>query len=152
MTTPRVEIDGLEETARNMKALAKKYSQATAEAAVMAGQLVRSDAIKSIQTQSPGEIVTRSRAGGGEYEHMVSAEGAAPNTDTGRLVQSVQVEVTGKTVDVGSTLKYAGWLEFGTKRMAARPWLFPAFERNRAAIIQLFKKGTDTVTRKDGDV
>lgn len=152
MTTPRVEVDGVEETARNMAALAKRYSRATAEGAVAGGHLVRSDAIKSIQEQSPGEMVTRTRTGGGTYVHTASAEGDAPNTDTGRLVQSVQVEVTKKTVDVGSTLDYASYLEFGTKRMVARPWLFPAFERNKAAITRLIKHGIDAVTRRHGDL
>lgn len=152
MTAPRIEVDGLEQTARNMKALAAKYSQAVAEGAVAAGQVVRSDAIRSIQQQGPGEIVERSRSGGGTYEHMASSPGDAPNTDTGRLVQSIQVEVTGKTVDVGSTLNYAAWLEFGTRRMGARPWLFPAFERNKDTITQLIKKGVDAVTRKNGDI
>lgn len=152
MTTPEIEVDGVEETARNMAALARKYSRATAEGAVAAGHLVRSDAIKTIQEQSPGEQVTRSRTGGGEYIHTASAEGDAPNTDTGRLVQSIQVEVNRKTVDVGSTLDYASYLEFGTKRMVARPWLFPAFERNKAAITRLIKHGIDAVTRRDGNI
>ena len=31
-------------------------------------------------------------------------------------------------------LEYANFLEFGTERMAARPFLFPVFERERGQI------------------
>lgn len=152
MTAPKIEVEGVEQVARNMAALAEKYSQATAEAAVAGGHLVRSDAVRSIQDQSPGERVIRSRTGGGEYEHVASQEGDAPNTDTGTLVNSIQVEVTGKTVDVGTRLAYGSFLEFGTRKMRPRPWLFPAYERQKARIMELFKKGVDAVTRRNGDV
>lgn len=152
MTAPRVEVDGVEETARNMAKLADRYGQAVVEGAIAGGQLVRSEAIDSIQSVSPGETVTRTRTGGGAYEHVASAEGDAPNTDTGRLVQSIQVEVTGKTVDVGTSLDYGTYLEFGTKRMGPRPWLFPAFERVKDTVTELIKKGVDAVSRNHGDV
>lgn len=152
MTTPRVEIDGLEEVARNMAKLSEKYGKATAEGAVAGGHLVRNDAVSSIQNQSPGETVIRTRPGGGEYEHTASAEGDAPNTDTGRLVNSIQVEVKDATVDVGTTLEYGAYLEFGTKKMKARPWLFPAFERQKKKVFELIEKGVNAVTRKHGDL
>ena len=147
-----VQVEGVEEVQRNMKALASKYGQAIADAAFAGGQLVRSTAIRSIQSTSDGGQVTRSRLGGGEYVHTVSAPGAAPNTDTGRLVSSIQVDVRAGNVFVGSTLDYAGWLEFGTTRMAERPWLNPALENNRRNIEKLFKTGVDRVSQKSGDV
>jgi len=152
MTAPRIDVEGMEEAQKKMAALAKRYSRATVEGAIAAGHLVRSEAIKSIHDQSSGEQVVRTRTGGGEYTHTASKPGDAPNTDTGRLVQSVQVEVTGKTVDVGSTLHYAAHLEFGTRKMYARPWLFPAFDGNKAAIVKLIKHGIDDVTKKHGDL
>lgn len=152
MTTPRVEVEGVEQVARNMAALAKKYSKATAEGAVAGGHLVRNDAVRSIQDQSSGERVTRTRSGGGEYQHVASAEGDAPNTDTGRLVNSIQVEVTDKTVDVGTSLEYGAYLEFGTRKMGERPWLFPAFERQKKRVFDLIEKGIAAVTRRHGDL
>lgn len=35
--------------------------------------------------------------------------------------------------------EYAVFLEFGTRYMAARPFLFPAYEKNRARFLQLLK-------------
>ena len=147
-----VRVEGTAEVQRNLTALAGKYGQAIADAAVAGGQLVRSTAIRSIQSTSDGGEVTRSRLGGGQYTHTVSAEGDAPNTDTGRLVSSIQVDVRPSGVFVGSTLEYAGHLEFGTTRMAPRPWLNPALEQNRRNIERLFQTGVNRVSQQDGEV
>lgn len=129
-----VRIEGIDNLQKQMAKLADEYGKNVARAAYRGGQMVRATAIKSIQEKSPGEAVTRSRAGGGQYHHVAAAPDAAPNTDTGRLVSSIQVEVKGGDVFVGSTLQYAGWLEYGTRSMLARPWLMPALEQNRRAI------------------
>jgi len=147
-----VQVEGTAEVQRNLTALAGKYGQAISDAAFAGGQLVRSTAIRSIQSTSDGGEVTRYRVGGGAYPHTASAEGDAPNTDTGRLVSSIQVDVTPTEVFVGSTLEYAGWLEFGTTRMAERPWLNPALESNRRNIERLFQTGVNRVSQQDGEV
>jgi HK97 gp10 family phage protein len=149
---PGADVQGVEEVQRNMKKLAKLFSKATVEGAVAFGELVRAEAIQSIQDQSPGEAVERVRAGGSVYSHITSAEGDAPNTDTGRLVQSIQVDVQPTVVFVGSTLYYAGFLENGTRRMPARPWLFPALENNKAAGRKLIGQKIKKVTLIHGDV
>mgnify|MGYP002281215639 FL=1 len=56
-------------------------------------------------------------------------------TDTGRLVNSIEFDqaVVGGSLSatVGSALAYALYLEYGTSRMAARPFFRPAVERMR---------------------
>ena len=146
------EVDGVEEVQRNLAKLAKRYSQGTIDGAIEGANLVRSDAIKSIQDQSPGDIVERSRAGGGTYEHVAASEGEAPNTDTGRLVQSIQVDIQPSSIFVGSSLDYAGFLENGTRQMGARPWLFPALEKNRGAVEKLIGQKIEKITLIYGDV
>ena len=131
---PGVEVQGIAELERNMAILANKYGEARAKGAFMGGEIVRTSAIDSIHTVSPGNAVTRTRLGGATYDHTASKEGEAPNTDTGRLVSSIHVEATENYVFVGSTLEYAGHLEFGTRSMGARPWLFPALEGNKKNI------------------
>ncbi len=53
-------------------------------------------------------------------------------------------------VDVGSDVAYATHLEFGTKNMAARPWLQPAFERNKDKIRARVIKVARAANRKAG--
>jgi HK97 gp10 family phage protein len=92
--------------------------------------------------------MTRHTEGGNPVQHIASNPGEPPNTDTGRLAGSVQVEVESREVFVGSTLQYAGALEFGTSQMQARPWLNPALEKSRAKVRKLFVDATAEVVRK----
>lgn len=147
-----VEIEGLEELERNLAALADRYGAALTRAAVVVGNLIRTDAIKSIQDQTFGSHVTRYRAGGTSYEHIASRAGDAPNTDTGRLVGSIQVEIKRDLITVGTSLDYGRFLEYGGRTLEggapqyARPWLFPAVEKNREAFDRITEREVDEVT------
>jgi HK97 gp10 family phage protein len=97
--------------------------------------LVHSEAVKSIMAH---------KSSGYTYgKHTASKPGYPPNSDTGRLVRSINWEVDdSKLVGlVGTNLKYGAWLEFGTKDMEARPWLSPAFKKNIKMIVKLITKG-----------
>ena len=141
-------ITGQKELERNLKKMAERYGEAVKDALITSGEMVRSTAVKSIQQKSNGEMVTRYRLGGGSYQHMASAPNSPPNTDTGRLVSSVAVEVQDDDVYVGSGLEYAPHLEFGTKRMTQRPWLNPALEQNRRRISKLITDAMKKTTNK----
>jgi HK97 gp10 family phage protein len=52
---------------------------------------------------------------------------------TGRLHDSISVEDRGLATDVVADAPYAGFVEFGTVRMAPRPYMRPAFRQHRAA-------------------
>lgn len=84
-----------------------------------------------------GEPVRR-----GKRFHAPSVPGAAPAPDTGRLIQSITHTVAedGKSSRVGTAVVYGKMLEYGTSRMAPRPWLRPSVEQNRAKIVEDFKK------------
>lgn len=146
----KIKVQETEQIERNMAMLSELYSAEVAKAAVAGGQLVRGTAIKSIRNQSYGRTVNKTRAGGGTYQHVVSNKGEAPNTDTGRLISSIQMEVTPRDVFVGTGLKYGKFLEFGTSKMAARPWLNPALESNRKKIKKLFRDTIRKTTAKAG--
>lgn len=97
----------------------KQLQDATAEAGVKAD----GHAKKSIQ---------RTSGGGKTYEkynprrtHQASAPGSPPNTDTGDLVSSIFMKLSNSrlAVTIGSRLKKAVALEFGTSKMAERPFL-----------------------------
>jgi hypothetical protein len=75
--------------------------------------------------------------------HQASAPGQYPATDTGRLLVGVRMELPSpsKMVGrVGTAVKYGPYLEFGTSKMAARPWLLPSFEKAKIGIAKELKK------------
>lgn len=93
------------------------------------GVKVQSDAIKAIQRGAKTGRTYKRRG----VTHQASAPGEAPATDTGRLASSVKRVDDGPVVAVGTAVEYGAFLEFGTSKIKARPWLFPALEANRPA-------------------
>lgn len=142
-----IKVTGLDQTLRNLTNIVVDIDDAIDKGVKATAWQVRNSAVKSIQQVSPGQVVTRTRQNGsGSYEHVASQKGDAPNTDTGALVKSVAVEPGGDGVAfVGSDLKYAAYLEFGTRQMDARPWLNPALQRN---IVNLEANITKAVERQ----
>lgn len=56
--------------------------------------------------------------------HTASKPGDYPNVDTGMLVNSIYAKkVNALTWVVGTPLVYGKYLEYGTRKMEARPWL-----------------------------
>jgi hypothetical protein len=53
--------------------------------------------------------------------------------DTGRLRDSLEHEVIGNTLRVGTNVEYAVYVEEGTRYMDAEPYLRPALYRVRGA-------------------
>lgn len=51
--------------------------------------------------------------------------------DSGRLKNSIMTREDGDIVEVGSDVEYAQYVEFGTSKMAAHPYLQPAVEKVR---------------------
>lgn len=78
-------------------------------------------------------------------EHRASAPGDTPARNTGELQRSITYEVRRDGDEVygviGSSVDYAIHLEFGTSRMAARPFLRPALENNKDKILKSFVGG-----------
>jgi HK97 gp10 family phage protein len=65
--------------------------------------------------------------------------------DTGALRASIQSEMTGDTSGVvGTNIEYAPFVEFGTSKMAAQPYMTPAAEGERR---HYMKKMTDLESR-----
>lgn len=68
--------------------------------------------------------------------HQASAPGEAPAVDTGTLINSVQTDVQGTEGSVYTNQEVAPMLEYGTSRMAPRPFFTPAAEAARPEFVR----------------
>jgi phage gpG-like protein len=94
-------------------------------------QNVRTHAIRSIQ-RGPKTGITYEKIDP-KRRHRASAPGEAPATDTGRLANSLKADIQGVNATVFTNVDYAPFLEFGTRTIEPRPFLFPALEQERPA-------------------
>lgn len=80
----------------------------------------------------------------GNVVHHPSLPGNAPAPDTGNLRASIHYTIEGEgkqTIGrVGTDVEYGKHLEFGTSKMAPRPWLKPALDKNKHFIQNTIKK------------
>lgn len=74
------------------------------------------------------------------YGSNPSLPGEPPHKQFGHLRRSVTRELDAARLvgRVGTNLKYGRWLELGTAKIAARPWLRRALAECRAAIRAIF--------------
>lgn len=88
--------------------------------------------------------------------HRSSKPGSPPNTDTGLLARSINTMVLASknklTLSTGvrskkrnkfsriPVVRYAKWLEYGTRGMAKRPFVGPAFRKFEPKILARIKK------------
>lgn len=79
--------------------------------------------------------------------HVPSAPGQPPNNDTGYLANNIKNRKTGPlTAEVSSEAEYAAALEFGTSKMAARPYMQPATDKTRPKAVKLIAAAVKRVT------
>ena len=78
------------------------------------------------------QMAKRSMRDGGT-PHVPSSPGEPPRIDTKNLHESImtetEVERTAVETRIGTNVRYGLFLELGTSKMAARPWLRPAFDK-----------------------
>ena len=99
-----------------------------------------------IQVSAQHSITEGSISGKG---HVPSAPGQPPNADTHRLDTQIETEAVGPLrVRVTSNAPYSAFLEFGTSRMAARPFMYPAAERERPFVTTLVRQAVNRVISK----
>lgn len=138
----------LTQTLRNIKRAANKAAEREVSRAALA---VKSTAVNKIQ-RGPATGVIYERTKPFKGTHRASAPGEPPMSDTGRLAGSVESKRQGLTAWVFTEVEYGRFLEFGTTKMDARPWLFPSLEENRARFPDQLGtavvKGAETQVRK----
>jgi HK97 gp10 family phage protein len=135
-----VVINGLDKFTKNLDQLkdTTKIKQA-----VLAGALMVEKSAKESIAHGSKSGVLYVRHG---IAHKASAPGEAPATDIGTLISSIQhwVSDDGLSIAVGTQLEYGTYLEFGTRDMAERPFIHPALDINKQAILERIKKAAGT--------
>jgi HK97 gp10 family phage protein len=133
-----VKITGDKQHAANLRRIAGPEMVAQVGAALFVGG-------QMVETEAEVSITRGSVSGKG---HKPSAPGAPPNRDTGLLDNSIETVQTGPlTVEVSSNAPYSKALEFGTSKMAERPFMRPALQKKRAAVQRLIKAAVAKVAR-----
>lgn len=88
--------------------------------------------------------ITRGSVSG--KNHVPSAPGEPPNRDTGILDSNIESYRTGQmAAEVRSQAPYAGHLEFGTSKMAARPYMRPASLKMRPQAMRLVDRAVKAI-------
>lgn len=120
-----MEIKGVDEflrTVREEVAVDKKHLDKLLTRAALE---THKNAVESIKNGGrSGKIYKR-----GQKTHQASAPGEAPKTDYGTLVKNITFQKADMTVGSRGGAPWGFWLEFGTSKAGARPWLQPAFDR-----------------------
>lgn len=99
-----------------------------------------------VEDAAKGLITSGSQSG--KY-HVSSAPGEPPNNDTGVLVGNIEtVQLTPLKVEVSSNAPYSAYLEFGSSKMAPRPFMTPAAQMARDEVRDIVAKGVAQATRK----
>lgn len=124
--TPRVRVIGAGRLARRLGRERVRRRHALELAAMAGAERLRDEARR---------LLGRAALAG-----VPSAPGEPPRQRSGALADSVTVWPVADrpAAEVGSDLAYGRHLEFGTRRMAARPWLWPAFQAVKAGLRRRF--------------
>ncbi len=129
-----IRVKNLKQAMAQLKNLEKDLEPDFQEVVKGGAQQIRGEAIKSIQTGAKSGIVYEKY--NPRRTHRASAPGQAPASDTGNLVSKITIRQDGKDkTNVESNADYSAFLEYGTSKMEPRPFMLPAFEKNKKPII-----------------
>lgn len=123
---------------KRLRAMRAGISDAAKRVLYVGADMIRAEAFQSI---SAGAV-----SGKG---HVPSAPGEPPNRDTGELQSKITTTMPEPLVAiVASEADHAVPLEFGTSRMAARPYMRPARDKTEPKIQRLFAQEVDKLTKR----
>lgn len=133
----------------SLQAMSKEAQKSAKSAIVSVANKVLGDAQYGIQTGSrSGKIYERGKG----RTHQASAAGEFPKTDYGDLVANITAEFSLNKLEatVGSrkSAPHGFTLEFGTSKVAARPWLQPTLDKNQNYIQRRFDKALSNIAGK----
>lgn len=119
MPTIAVRVPGLDVIDGQLARLPGEVQTAVQSGLLAVAMLARNEAVRL--------VLSPPKTGRWYGHHQASAPGEAPATDTGALAGSILAEPgENLTAVLVARMPYAVHLEFGTRSMAARPFMAPA--------------------------
>ena len=104
--------------------------------------IVKNEAINSIVSGAKSGITYEKY--NPRRTHTASRAGEPPASDTGFLASQISADmnIQGRQIvgEIISAAPYSKSLEFGTTNMMARPFMQPAFKKNKRKILGIFKR------------
>jgi len=137
----KAEVKGSSDLILKLGNMSDKSAVEVRKAINQGALMVKTDALRAIKKVSFGKKYMRK----GKVMYR-SIPGQAPNKMDGTLERNILVSTgkydLGKTyyAEVRANVPYAEALEYGTVKMAARPFMGPAVEKNKQKIEELVKK------------
>ena len=134
-----VDVSGLQRLSAQLADLTGDANDVMLEVVTRVANDTRKEAVQGIQR---GPASGRARADGSR----ASAPGQYPMSDTGRLANGVVAKLPtagSMSAMVGTNIVYGRYLEFGTSRMAARPWLLRSFNTAKTGVEKRLKKAIE---------
>ena len=139
---------GKDEHLKRLRRLSGPEVIRAAEAVLrVGGEMIQAEAQVSINRAKHGKLVKGQK----RKEYTASAPGEAPAYDTEDLRNGIGTYKTGTlVVEVQSRDRKSEWLEFGTSKMAARPFMRPARDKSEPKIQRLFAKEITKLVERSG--
>ena len=135
MSRVEIKLEGLDDLFADFKRLGELGDDVIMDTINDVAMDTQQEAVRGIQR---GPASGRPRADGSR----ASAPGEFPMSDTGRLASNVDmILATPAKMEskVGTNIIYGAYLEFGTSRMAARPWLERSFRKAAEGVARELK-------------
>lgn len=131
-------VKGKERVDRILRAMSSPESRALVEQALFVGA-------SEIVTEAQISITTGAVSG---KNHVPSRPGEPPNQDTGVLANNIEAVMLGPLrAAATSNASYSKPLEFGTSKMAARPFMRPAAAKVKPRVQKLVAQAISKAIR-----
>lgn len=124
---------------------ASRVEGAVARVLTIQGNAMRNHIIESMRKSPPDTAVIYRKGKNRNIIHHPSMPGNPPRVDSGELVRSILFDVERYSLEIGVAGGgiYGKWLEEGTSKMKARPWLEPAAKIFEAQILDGVSKAIE---------
>ena len=120
-------LNGLDNLQKKLDQLLITSKEKVMESLLESGNDLKQTAIEDMHQSKSGKMYG---------SHQASAPGESPAEFYGKLIESIKVRQEGDSVIIGTVLNYGTYLELGTSRIAARPWLNPAYKKTLPSVIE----------------